>query len=145
MPATSEGGAFRVWPCAAQAESRSAEVNAAINLNDIDASPGFAFVEIFDDAALHFQRVKRPLLFVEDLARRIDQNGERQSAVPSGFERLDQFVLVGVAEEQVLIRSLMLLQKGERFFFLVREVRRHRDEFKIALPIHAIDHHKIWE
>src|SRR5215510_6740543 len=143
MPATSERGAFWVWPCAAQAESRSVEVNAAINLNDIDASPRFAFVEIFDDAAFHFQRVERPLLFVEDLAGRIDQNGERQSAIPTRLKSLDQFVLVRIAEEQVLIRSLMLLQKGERFFFLVREVRRHRDEFKIALPVHAIDHHKI--
>src|SRR5215510_9623168 len=98
-------------------------------------SPGLAFVEIFDDASLHFQRVERPLRFVENLAGRIDQDGERQRAVPSGIESLDQFVLVGVAEQQVPIRSLMLLQKGERLVLFVREVGGDRDEFEIALPV----------
>src|SRR5262245_13944019 len=72
-------------------------------------SPRLTFVEIFNDASFHFQGVEWPLRLVENLAGRIDQDGEWQGAVPARLEGFDQFVLVVIAEDQVLIRGLLFL------------------------------------
>src|SRR5437867_2845235 len=80
------------------------------------------FLERFYDGALQRQRVNRSFHAIDHFAARADQHGEGQRATPVLVEGFHQLVLVRFAEQQVFVRGLLLLEKGQRLFFLVGKV-----------------------
>ena len=89
-----------------------------------------------DDGPLHFQRIDRSDLAVDDFSSRSDHQRIRDRAGPLLVQGLWERVAAACLEDVVGRRDVVLFENPERLGLLLRIVEAERHEPERAAPVH---------